>query len=289
MSQTFSCITTTRDDLVAISRIMAEAMNPAWLTDKERPFLISVDGSFRSGKSIFKDVIREKTFEDHSTGFKGFPDMDEYWISHIDGKNIEIDYMDAAWHNDYFNPRLDTASGCSQKMSDKKKLKRFMEARKHGGISIVQNCNMPKKADIQIFVESRYDRRDTASSEPTVGLRRVPPALKDLHDATHEVLYDTAHWVRYVEITLKDGRVLNDMHFVSVIADFTHAANDRARQFATQYTGPQNPENSKIRPIAGENPEITAHFNRIFAVTEDTEKTAAHFRKAPNTLRGPRG
>ncbi len=173
--QNISLVTTQRDELFAIGRLIAEGLEPQFLQDPKRPVTISICGSFQSGKSIIAEEARNgltppQTQRALYTGegieiFKGV-------------NNIETIYLDAAR-----NPAT------VEKLSD---------LRTAGGIDLIQNAEMEqrKTADIEVWVESGKwivgGYRSHMSSSP----------LAETYNRFSFIPGDV--WTRYVEIDVRN-------------------------------------------------------------------------------------
>lgn len=137
MSKTLSFVTTTREDLFAVSRILMNAIEPQVLFDKNHPLIISIDGCQNSGKSILIDTLRDEMFDNKDdVRFKGKADYDESWKGAINGRPSEISFMNAQWlsiHTPWGHAPL-------RKISQADELENtFLSLREHGGISVLQN------------------------------------------------------------------------------------------------------------------------------------------------------
>lgn len=115
MGKTVRFITTKRDHLFDVSRILVTGIPQEFLEKSQNPVIISVRGTIADGKKIMPDAAvqvllgvpdaRQKAC--YSIGFKDNPrsdiqyegkdEYDEYWtIRHSDGTRLEVDFINAA-------------------------------------------------------------------------------------------------------------------------------------------------------------------------------------------------
>ncbi|MEC9236532.1 MAG: hypothetical protein VX803_09820, partial [Pseudomonadota bacterium] len=62
MGETYGAFTLERDDLVALAQRIVLSVPNDFLYDKEKPLIISVDGTFKGGKKIIPDSGYEAAF-----------------------------------------------------------------------------------------------------------------------------------------------------------------------------------------------------------------------------------
>lgn len=190
----FECITTTREDMIAISHILAKVIHPEYLQRKEKPLIIKANGSINSGKSIFTSLIRNDILgtDAKMSGDKGYH---EYWTKKIGGKTIEISSLDNGhWHIS------------DEELHDRtpKREENFVKRRSAGGISFIQNSFDPESADLSLWVEApAIFYTEEYNTEPVFGDRRLPQTLvtafKEAHDRTK---VDDRSWVRYIQLSV---------------------------------------------------------------------------------------
>lgn len=190
----FECITTTREDMIAISHILAQVIHPEHLQKKEKPLIIKANGSINSGKSIFTSLIRNDILgaDAKMSGDKG---CHEYWTKKIHGKTMEISSLDNGhWHIS------------DQELHDRtpKREENFLKRRSEGGISFIQNSFDPERADLSVWVEApAIFYTEEYNTEPVFGDRRLPQTLaavfKEAHDRTK---VDDRSWVRYIQLSV---------------------------------------------------------------------------------------
>jgi hypothetical protein len=190
-AQKLSIITTKRDDLFSIGRVIAESLDSAFLTEPAKPVLIAINGCFQSGKSIIAEAGREALIgKTEMSG--GKKDDHEQWIAQRqDGfGTIEIGYSDG-YHN-----------------SDKK-FDELSRQRKHGGISYLQNTLELNKSDkhevdIEVWIESpgRYpiSGESRADCSPLAGIYNQQSNRK-------------SQWTRYIEIVIHNPKIAASKKF----------------------------------------------------------------------------
>ena len=133
-------ITSSREDLFDISRRLAQAIEPQFLHDAANPVFVAVNGSLESGKKIISDALREELLGSTSLcSFKGRNGYDEYWTGTVQGKAVEMDYIDAAYRSNYHIRALNYLSHNQLEYI-------FLKQRETGGITVIQNRETPEKA-----------------------------------------------------------------------------------------------------------------------------------------------
>jgi hypothetical protein len=132
---------------------------------------------------------------------------DEYWTGTHNGTPLALHYIDAAWGAGYSNSQLNGSR-------DRKALDAFMRARKDvGGITILQNPGTyAADKGIGFFVENN---KDHAVDYDLPHCRR--------HGAVRRAFNKAAHgntWARYVEVEVRDERLLASDKFRTAFAAF---------------------------------------------------------------------
>ncbi len=194
-------ITETRDDLVTLSTRLAALMSPDMLADAKSPLVVSVEGSLSSGKKIFADVMREKLLASSAlVSFAGREGFDEFWLGAINNKPVEIGYVDVLYGKGYANPSLNSETEKSVRQA-------FMNARHHGGVTFVQNDKSlaaENMSGLDLWLE-----KSGASSLGGSRLAKSPLLSKFLQkQAALQQQPGGDQWLRYVEVTVKDPRLL---------------------------------------------------------------------------------
>src|SRR5690348_9712922 len=89
-------LTTEREHLFALSRLLTKTIDPALLQDTQNPVTFSVRGALAGGKKIFPDAAKESFLGDGGV-LEGQRERDEYWTGETEGWPIEIDFINIAW------------------------------------------------------------------------------------------------------------------------------------------------------------------------------------------------
>lgn len=243
-------ITSTREDLFDISRRLAKAIEPQFLHDAANPVFVAVAGSMDSGKKIIADAMREELLGSTSLcTFKGVKGYDEYWTGNVQGKAVELTYIDAAWRSNYYIRELNRLP--HERLEDL-----FLKQRKTGGISLIQNREMKEKtekAGVDIWVENKYGQ--LVFSWP--GRKAKESVLSEAFNTANEKRWqDTGYnpWVRYVEIEAVDPRLVASAVFQEALQELSAAAKEVADILARSKEGklclPERPYcNHKLRPL----------------------------------------
>lgn len=176
----FEFRTSSRDDLFQLGYILADGLPDDVLQHADRALLIAIDGSWKSGKKIIPDAMREKLFED-TPRLSGKEDFDERWFGHHKSRDLEFDFLNAAWGMGYSDLSLRGVH------NDDEKVTNFQQNRKDGGLTFVHNnAAFAEKADISIEI-----KKNSAS--------------------------DPNSWERNVAITVRDPRLLASPEFMTAV------------------------------------------------------------------------
>ncbi len=208
-------LTTEREHLFALSRLLMKAIDSALLQDSQNPVTVSVRGALAGGKKIFPDAAKEAFLEDRGA-LEGRLEFDEFWTGETEGRPIEIDFINVAWEGDYkkVNPAQDAAD---RNASWKEViLKSFLKQRKHGGISFIHNYDgFAERADIDICLD-QHD--NTPATRDTHTIKKAAlPALTSKFNSLSQVRW----WTRYVEIRINNPRLLKSPAFRTAVESLT--------------------------------------------------------------------
>lgn len=190
-------VTTTRDDLLAISRILARAIDPQFLFDKDHPLSVSINGSLNAGKSIIPFEMRNTLFQDaENQQMRGNAGHDEFHEASLSGNTVQINVIDPLWGHDYGHPAF-------KPLEEYKNLRNteiedtFKSIRTEGGIDFYQNKSHHRDVDLAVWVEVFGSQGSNNGECPRV---RASP----LYSAFKEAFIDSPiwkqDWVRYVEV-----------------------------------------------------------------------------------------
>lgn len=219
MSQKLSFITTTREDLFAISRIMMRAIEPQLLLDRDNPLVISIDGDMNSGKSILIDTLRSEMFDDKKNiAFSGREDYDEQWTATIGGKKAEIGFINVAWQYGFSDKSLNELSVISRD----ELTQAFLDKRAHGGITVLQNKN-DGDSDPRVSIDIRVSK---SAQDP-----ELEWPLWEAEQRDHR-------WARHIEINVKKDGVLGAEFFARLDGQETFRP-----------TGAFNRAAAKLKPV----------------------------------------
>lgn len=165
------------------------------------PLVVSIEGSLASGKKIFADVMREKLLSTSAlVSFAGREGYDEFWLGAVNNKPLEIGYVDVLYGRGYANSAF-------AHETEKSVREAFMKTRRHGGVTFVQNDKSlaaEKLSGLDIWLE-----KSGTSSIGGSRLKKSPLLSKFLEtEALLKQQPDGNQWLRYVEVTVKDPRLL---------------------------------------------------------------------------------
>lgn len=238
-----SLITTTRDDLFDVSHAIAQSIDPAFYQDRVKPVVLAVRGSFKSGKKIVTDAVREKLLGSTALcHFRGAPGIDEYWVGMSQHKPLEIDYMDAMYAKGFHHGALNSVDGLAREEA-------FFQQRKFGGMTLIQNKEQSARDGINIWVESALGIPVNRSEKPKARNGDLAMAFRcatafdtqTKNFATDRAQYKDMQsqpdkeWVRYVEIEVRDERLQTSSKFQAGIAALASSAK-QVSQVLTERT-----------------------------------------------------
>jgi hypothetical protein len=223
MSQKITLVTTSRQDMVDITHTLAKALDLQLMTDPKAPIVMSLNGSMESGKAIFSDEMHHALFNKKFTS-----DRAQFVVDEIGGQKVEFDYIDIA-----FNNYQSSVEGLG-KGSYADREKAFFAERQEGGISVVQNIQDLGKAGLGIWVEKNkgYQMYESQLGAEH-GSRFLGNALADVFQHAAQLYPDKAQdrsWVRYVEIDIRDQRLLDSPKFQEAVKFLTKASAEVAVQ-----------------------------------------------------------
>jgi hypothetical protein len=206
-----------RDDLFDLTRRVFAAAGRDVLGDPVRPLVVGVNGTLESGKKIITDAAVESLFEDGTAVMEGRAGRDEYWTGLHNGRLMEIDYIDAAWPgHDEYSPRIEKNARFTRRhgVAHDSKLSVFMKQREEGGITFLQNAHeeIPEPG-LSFFIERT---RGTIMNYTEPRKLDTPLALRD----AFQTMGAKNPWARFVEINVRDERLLQDSRFMDAFIAF---------------------------------------------------------------------
>lgn len=185
----FSFSTDSRDALFQLGYILADMLPDGVLQDAKRPLLISVVGTFGSGKKIIPDAMRERLFEGRPQ-LSGKLDYDEHWFGHHAGRDLELDFLNSLWSDGGYSDPVLNKIETPHKLTEV-----FLQSRKNGGLTFVHNDQvLDQSADIEIRVTkdlsgmSAYWDRDITvivNDERLLGSPPLMAALRAMPERMH--------------------------------------------------------------------------------------------------------
>jgi hypothetical protein len=215
-------LTMERDHLFDLTRRLFAAVNPDVLRDAQSPLTVGVNGMLSTGKKIISDAALDVFMDAENRVMEGKAGYDEYWTGTRAGAAVEIDYIDMAYpYRAEYSPRVGPPTPQCGRFPSRpagddrqEKMKVFMGWRQHGGVTFLQNAHddMPDTG-MSIFIE-----RPRGSLVNYSGARHVdtPLALRDMFRSVGE----KAPWVRFVEVNVRDERLLADENFMRNLTVF---------------------------------------------------------------------
>jgi hypothetical protein len=202
-------VTTERHHLVDLTRRLVDAIELERLRDPSDPIIVTVCGTYNSGKKIISDVAVELLLG-NDRSLKGRKGFDEYWFNK--NRTLEIDFIDSAFDGGYSSSKL-TPSMADFSMRDVEKVSAFLRKRNRGGITFIQNGEIEGRLpSVEIWIE-RDDKDIVLSKTSEYGFRTVdfdlatrtkkaPKMLKEKFNTLST--FDDDCWVRYVEVKVND-------------------------------------------------------------------------------------
>lgn len=228
-------VVTSRQDMLDICHAIASALPENMLDDPAAPVVVSVNGTFASGKKIVMDVMREVVTAGMTMRFFGRPGFDEHYRTQS-LKGREVFFMDMAYPKGY------RRAGFDWMIDDDIKQDRLLAQRKRGGLTVLQNTSKPAQG-IQVWVEKppemldptqswRWGLGQTAVRNPyrIIQLDRHP--LRDVFKAAARNKRPIwrwkkpAEWLRRVRIDIDDPRIFNTPAMQVALARLRNAAHD---------------------------------------------------------------
>lgn len=238
MSVTLSVISTRREHLFRIAELLTLGLKSMIPDDPHASLTIAVNGEFDGGKKIFPDAARNYLFKTdigkiEATGpeicraplpahiaFKGMPEFNEHWIGAVDGKMMELSFLNADWVSGSYD-RCDDSINF---LSKAERAKAFPRCRTYPGLTFVHNSrSFAQSSDIAIWLEG---------AETNAHRQEYGSHLSDKHEklrtAFHKALHSNAEWVRYVEITINNEDLLNNSVFLKALNTICEGQLDKA-------------------------------------------------------------
>lgn len=213
-------ITTTRDDLVDISRLLARALDPDLLRMDGQPIVFAVNGSHSSGKKIFPDIISEEVIGEREMIFSGRKGFDEFYFDPSE-EGLQVSYIDLAYGYGYETeslrkPGLESAASL---------MDAFMKVGgRHGGLSLMQN-NRHDLPAANVWLEDGL--RDPTKNP--LGIAELGQAgsedITEAFSAARNSIEDRK-WVRRVRLDITDPRLLQSPGMQYAIETLTQQANE---------------------------------------------------------------
>lgn len=156
------------------------------------------------GEKLGKDS-RYKSLED--VIYHGEKEFDEYVRRVVDGKSLEVSFINLAWGGGYSFPI---------QLNELAKMEKHLEYRRNGGLAYVHNCSLDEfQPDIEIGLEANCD--DTYVN----GRKRRCP---DVHEALaraigKEKIDEHRNWARYVEVKINTPQIDRDKNFSKMLCE----------------------------------------------------------------------
>lgn len=225
MTLTISLITLTREDMEDIGHRLTAASIEVFPKEGNQKLLLSLRGSFQSGKSIIAETIRDNIWGARETCSRGGkPEYDEYWVKEINGKLTEFDYIDVALGYRYSNVELNEVFNYEQRELA------FLNLRHHPGITVIQNKKDDHNTDIAIWVEKPEPDivwlndvgrayRDLHNDKKLI--RHFKSDLSDAFDAAASINYE---WARFIDLGFDEKLIKRSEDFKKIVDDLSAKA-----------------------------------------------------------------
>lgn len=208
----FVLVTQSRDALCEVATSLFSAMPYALFEDRKNPVVITIRGSFNSGKTIFPDFAREALVPNAVCIDKaelGKHRLDEYYEGVLNGQPFQLTFLNAS-SNRFFlcNPTLQDVF-CREGEREIT----FINLRKHGGLTFIHNSDdSVMESSIDIWLEDGIHSVERTAEQSRLQLSK-DEELKALF-AQQAV---EASWKRYSEISVFDNRLLSDENFMNAL------------------------------------------------------------------------
>lgn len=219
-------MTVERGNLFDLTRILFSRLPDSVFLAAEKPLVVTVNGSLASGKKIITDAALPLLFDADGAAMSGKSGYDEYWRGPRKGRDVELHYIDAAYAEaEDYSPALQTqfaqmkrnaprwsflfsesATDYARRLADC-----FMTQRTKPGMTVMQN-SVPQHgidAGLSIFIENANNATPVSYNPPR--FQSQPLSFRD----DFRRACSRASWVRYVEVELRDPRLLADAEFMS--------------------------------------------------------------------------
>jgi hypothetical protein len=231
-------VTTQRQDIFALGRLLVQGIDERFFKDPEKPILISLNGSLESGKTIIAEegrriLIPQATL---ANGNKGY---DEIWAGQRNGRPFEIGYIDANWALRDFR----TVDGNDDYSDAGFAAESFLKNRRSPGITYVQNSGdaFSEKADICLLIQKyRYGRGPFIQKEEDGRLKSA---------YNHFSRERCIPWTRYISLYVRNPELRHSTQFMQAlqkIAKLHRPCSEAVQPLRTvYYKGSQNPFNKK--------------------------------------------
>lgn len=199
-------ITSTRDDLVGVSRTLAQHIKPEALNDADNPILWSNWGSYNGGKSLIAEesasFLTGETIKGYFESEAFMFGFDSEFHSFFDNQDRQFQFADI-----YFPLANGKLFGTREKLQ-RDLLPSIIDGQRKGGVIYVHNANEPALdfgADIEICLKSKRRMRDwfnnNARKMPVFGKRSLTQAglQRDFDFAKKQ---GRRPWIKLVELTI---------------------------------------------------------------------------------------
>lgn len=206
---TVEIITTQREHLFAVTKLLFGALERDLLRDPQSPVMTSVKGSFESGKKIIPDAAAEQLLgsQHRIKTYGDYHISDEYRIN--SRRRLEVDFINASCGDYSFDS---SAYG----LAEEELLEYFLPQRKYGGVNFIHNNNcswntdntpaFPDRYEMGIWLERPFDEnKEDDGSESTMlsdKRRMIVRAFKALESK------GDLPWLRYMYICVQGDRLL---------------------------------------------------------------------------------
>lgn len=208
MSETYRFLTTKRSHLFGLSKFLVGGIDPAFFDDPRNPVIITVRGSYRSGKKILPDAAHLFLLRGN-VAFEGRENHDEYRRGRHRDREISIAFVNAAWGGGYSRTHLGGAvkGSCAQK---------FLAEIDRGGLVFIHNAGRVftyRKSWIDIWMEERDN--NLVGMFLASRLRKESRAMREEFErlSGRPRSRREGDWVRYVRVTVNSPALLDSPLF----------------------------------------------------------------------------
>lgn len=237
MTVTFSFSTSRRSHLFLIAKILTEGLRTQQFDSAEPPLTIRFSGSYRSGKSIFTDTLakqlatlqpqtdllevqmtrrrREGRYSSHIHRDGHFTtDEASFFHGTVNGQPFALNMIDAGFTLKSYPPRAADQQEWARVKQN------FRDQRRSGGIDVISNDPTPDPSTgISIWIEAPGAQRKSAPPDKKIEASPLARAFATTRRQTGQ------EWGRFVEIEIRDPRLLASPAFMSNLEKFACSWN----------------------------------------------------------------